>query len=211
MSRLLGLWSKMPWASLGMVVLAAVGVHAQESTDIAAQITAINAGLADQKVMLDTIWVIVAALLVFFMNLGFAMVETGFCRAKNCVNILSKNFIVFAASSLAFWVVGWGLMFGNGSSFMGTEGLFLLGGGDNSPASGDAYSGAYSAISWATVPLYAKFFFQLVFAGTAATIVSGAVAERIKYKSFIVFTLVLVGVIYPIVGHWIWGGGWAAA
>jgi ammonium transporter, Amt family len=174
------------------------------------QLAALQASMADHKVMMDTIWVLVTAMLVFFMNLGFALVESGFCRAKNCVNILSKNFIVFAASSLAFWIIGWGLMFGDGNGFIGTSGLWLIGGADNSPATGDAYKGVYSAIAWTTVPLLAKFFFQLVFAGTAATIVSGAVAERIKYKSFIIFTLFLVGFIYPIVGHWIWGGGWLA-
>lgn len=164
----------------------------------------------DTKVVVDTLWVLITGMLVFFMNLGFALVESGFARSKNTVNILSKNFIVFAVSSLAFWVIGWGFMFGNGSSFIGLEGLFGVGGADNSPASGDAYSGVYSAMSWATVPLLAKFFFQLVFAGTAATIVSGAVAERIKYISFIVFSFVLVAIMYPITGHWIWGGGWLA-
>lgn len=167
-------------------------------------------GPSETKVALDTIWVLVTAMLVFFMNLGFAMVESGFCRSKNTVNILSKNFIVFAISSLAFWVIGWGMMFGDGSGFVGTSGLFFIGGEDNSPMPGDLYKGVYSAISWATVPLLAKFFFQLVFAGTAATIVSGAVAERIKYISFIVFSFFLVAFIYPIVGHWIWGGGWLA-
>jgi Amt family ammonium transporter len=167
---------------------------------------------ADIKVMLDTVWVMVTGMLVFFMNLGFATVESGMCRAKNCVNILSKNFVVFAVTTLAYWVLGWGLMFGNdgGSGFMGKEGLWLLAGPDNSPATGDAYSGAYSAIAWAGVPFYVKFFFQLVFAGTAATIVSGAVAERIKYLSFIVFSFVMGVAIYPIIGHWIWGGGWLA-
>jgi ammonium transporter, Amt family len=164
----------------------------------------------ETKVILDTIWVLVTAMLVFFMNLGFAMVESGFARAKNCVNILSKNFIVFAVSSLGFLLLGWGLMFGDGSSFIGLKGLFFLGGADNSPAVGDAYKGVYSAINWTGVPLLAKFFFQLVFCGTAATIVSGAVAERIKYKSFIVFTFVMAIFIYPVVGHWIWGGGWLA-
>ncbi len=164
----------------------------------------------DTKVVLDTLWVLIAAMLVFFMNLGFAMVESGFARAKNCVNILSKNFIVFAASSLGFLLLGWGLMFGDGNGFIGLQGLFFLGGADNSPAIGDAYKGVYSAINWTGVPLLAKFFFQLVFCGTAATIVSGAVAERIKYKSFIAFTFVMAIFIYPVVGHWIWGGGWAA-
>jgi len=164
----------------------------------------------ETKVIVDTLWVLITGMLVFFMNLGFALVESGFAQSKNTVNILSKNFIVFAVSSLAFWVIGWGLMFGNGSGFVGLEGLFGIGGADNSPASGDAYSGVYSAMSWATIPLLAKFFFQLVFAGTAATIVSGAVAERIKYISFIVFSFVLVAIMYPITGHWIWGGGWLA-
>ncbi len=162
------------------------------------------------KVMLDTLWVLITAMLVFFMNLGFACVESGFCRQKNCVNILSKNFIVFAASSVAFWILGWGLMFGDGTGFMGQKGLLLLKGLDNSPATGADYQGVYSSMNWTGVPFLAKFFFQLVFAGTAATIVSGAVAERIKYVAFILFTFVLVGIIYPIAGHWIWGGGWLA-
>ncbi|MHC1693891.1 MAG: ammonium transporter [Eubacteriales bacterium] len=164
----------------------------------------------DTKVILDTIWVIFAGVLVFFMNLGFASVEAGLARQKNSVNILSKNFIVFAVSSLGFLVLGWGLMFGDGNGFMGLNGLFMASGADNSPAVGEAYQGVYSAISWAGVPFWSKFFFQLVFCGTAATIVSGAVAERIKYISFIVFSLVLTMLVYPIVGHWIWGGGFLA-
>lgn len=164
----------------------------------------------EMKIIVDTIWVLVTAKLVFFMNLGFAMVESGFARVKNCVNILSKNFIVFAVSSLGFLLLGWGLMFGDGNPFVGLKGIFFLTGLDNSPATGEAYKGVYTAISWTGVPLWAKFFFQLVFCGTAATIVSGAVAERIKYKSFILFSFVMTMLIYPIVGHWIWGGGWLA-
>jgi Amt family ammonium transporter len=163
------------------------------------------------KVAADTVWTLLTAALVFFMNLGFALVESGFCRSKNTVNILSKNFIVFAISSLAFYIFGWGLMFGNGNAWFGLEGLFAISGADNSPATGDAYIGAYKAIAWTGIPVYAKFFFQLVFAGTAATIVSGAVAERIKYISFIVFSFLLVAFIYPVTGHWIWGGGWVAS
>lgn len=164
----------------------------------------------DAKVALDTIWTLVTAMLVFFMNAGFACVEAGFQQSKNCVNVLSKNFVVFACSTLAFWFIGWGLMFGDGSGWLGLQGLLMLGGADNSPATGDAYQGVYSAIAWTGVPLTAKFFFQLVFAGTAATIVSGSVGGRIKYLSFIIFSFLLVGLIYPIVGHWIWGGGWLA-
>lgn len=160
------------------------------------------------KVMIDTIWVLITAKMVFFMNLGFAMVESGFARSKNCVNILSKNFVVFAVSSLGFLIIGWGLMFGDGNPLIGLKGLFFASGLDNSPAIGEAYRGVYSALSWTGVPMWAKFFFQLVFCGTAATIVSGAVAERIKYKSFIVFSFLMAMFIYPIVGHWIWGGGW---
>lgn len=162
------------------------------------------------QLMLDTVWVMSTAYLVFFMNLGFGMLESGLARSKNCVNICSKNFIVFAISTLAYYVIGWGLMFGNGTPYVGTEGLWMLNGADNSPATLKDYVGSYSAINWTGVPLNAKFFFQLVFAGTAATIVSGAVAERIKYISFIIFAFLLVAFIYPIVGHWIWGGGFLA-
>ena len=145
----------------------------------------------DIKIMADTLWVMVTAMLVFFMNLGFACVESGMCRAKNCVNILSKNFIVFAVTSIGFLLLGWGIMFGSGNDCIGTSGLWMVGGADNSPATGDAYEGDYKAINWTGVPLWAKFFFQLVFAGTAATIVSGAVAERIKYHTFIVFSFIM--------------------
>lgn len=161
----------------------------------------------DLKVTLDTLWVLLAGILVFFMNLGFACVETGFARSKNAVNILSKNLIVFAVSSLGYLLLGFGFMFGDGNGFIGLSGLFMLSGADTSPATNEAYEGVYSALSWTGIPLYAKFFFQLVFCGTAATIVSGAVAERIKYISFIVFSFALTLVIYPIIGHWIWGGG----
>jgi len=164
-------------------------------------------GAPDFKVMADTVWVLITAALVFFMNLGFATVESGLCRAKNTVNILSKNVIVFCVTSLAFWAIGFAFMFGEGNLFIGLKGLFLIG-SDNSPATGEAYKGIFSSLNWTGVPLYAKFFFQLVFAGTAATIVSGAVAERIKYFSFFAFSFLMGALIYPIQGHWIWGGGW---
>lgn len=171
------------------------------------------------RVGLDTVWVLVCAMLVFWMNAGFALVESGLCRQKNCVNILAKNFIVFAVSTLSFWVIGWGLMFGDGTPWVGTSGLFFVSGADNSPALGTAYAsmnpfssteyaGVYGSINWTPTPLWAKFFFQLVFAGTAATIVSGAVAERIKFGSFMIFSVILVAFMYPVTGHWIWGGGY---
>jgi ammonium transporter, Amt family len=162
----------------------------------------------DLKVLLDTVWVVVATILVVFMNAGFAMLETGLCRQKNAVNILAKNLIVFALATVAFWAIGFALMFGDGNGFIGTQGFFLLG-PDNSPAIED-YKGIFGSMSWAGVPLAAKFMFQVAFAGTAATIVSGAVAERIKFTDFLIFSLLLVGIAYAITGHWIWGGGWLA-
>ena len=164
----------------------------------------------DLKVQIDTMWVLVTAFLVFWMNCGFGCVESGLCRAKNTANILGKNFVVFAFSTVAYWLIGFGIMYGDGNSFMGLSG-WLVTGADNSPAMAADYKGVYTSLNWTGVPLLAKFFFQLVFAGTAATIVSGCVAERIHYKSFMIFTLVLVGLSYPITGHWIWGGGWLSA
>lgn len=187
-----------------------IAATAQDAPGKAEDITKLATTAADLRVGLDTMWVMVAGFLVFFMNAGFGMLETGFCRQKNAVNVLAKNLIVFALSTIAFWTLGFGLMFGNGNPFVGTEGLFFLSGADNSPATLTDYQGAYNALNWAGVPLAAKFFFQLVFAGTAATIVSGAVAERIKFVDFLIFSLLLVGVAYPITGHWIWGGGWLA-
>jgi Amt family ammonium transporter len=220
--RLFGAARSLPaLAAAGALFLGAAAAGAEEMTTTE-KLDALIAASSDLRIGIDTVWVLVAAMLVFFMNAGFGLLESGLCRAKNTVNILSKNFIVFAASTISFWVVGWGLMFGDGNGFLGLQGLFFLGGADNSPALGEAYAamnpfstatyeGVYSAINWTPVPLWAKFFFQLVFAGTAATIVSGAVAERIKFKSFLVFSFLLIAFAYPITGHWIWGGGWLSA
>jgi Amt family ammonium transporter len=210
MRNYINLWYVLVLIACGILVAANTpsALAAEESSNAAPAAAAPTLAVGDLKVMADTVWVLVTAMLVFFMNLGFACVESGMCRAKNCVNILSKNFIVFAVTSIGFWLLGWGLMFGNGSALIGSEGLWAVSGADNSPATASAYQGAYAALNWTGVPLWAKFFFQLVFAGTAATIVSGAVAERIKYLSFIVFSFIMAMAIYPVVGHWIWGGGW---
>jgi Amt family ammonium transporter len=151
---------------------------------------------------LNTIWVLIASILVIFMNAGFGMLETGFCRQKNAVNILTKNLIVFALATIAYWVIGFSLMFGAAGSngFMGWGGLFL----GEDPAT-------YGLQPFpAGLPISVFFLFQVAFAGTAATIVSGSVAERIKFVDFLVFSLIIVGIIYPITGHWIWGGGFLA-
>ncbi|AFY67881.1 ammonium transporter [Geitlerinema sp. PCC 7407] len=148
---------------------------------------------------LNAIWVLVASILVIFMNAGFAMLETGFCRQKNAVNILTKNLIVFALATIAYWAFGFSLMFGaNGNGFIGWGGFFLS---SNDPAT-------YGLNPFpAGLPIALSFLFQSAFAGTAATIVSGAVAERIKFVDFLIFSLLLIGVAYPISGHWVWGGG----
>lgn len=200
---------------VGSLLAAAIPAFAQTT---AAPAPIDPAALSSLRIGLDTVWVLVTAMLVFWMNAGFALVESGLCQSKNCVNILAKNFIVFAVSTISFWVIGWGLMFGDGTPVVGTSGLFFVSGADNSPALGAAYAsmnpfstatyaGVYGAINWTPVPLWAKFFFQLVFAGTAATIVSGAVAERIKFGAFMIFSFLLVAFVYPVSGHWIWGGG----
>ncbi|MBI83431.1 MAG: ammonium transporter [Planctomycetaceae bacterium] len=192
--------------ALGMFLAQGGTIGAQE--EAAGEATTDAAALWTTEVAVDTLWVLAAGFLVFFMNAGFGCVEAGFCRAKNAVNILGKNFVVFGISSLAFWILGWAIMFGDGNDWLGSTG-WLVAGADNSPAV-DNYEGVYGSISWSGIPLFAKFFFQLVFAGTAATIVSGCVAERIHYKSYMLFTVFLVALSYPITGHWIWGGGWLA-
>jgi Amt family ammonium transporter len=160
-------------------------------------------------VTVDTFWVFITAVLVFFMQAGFSLVEAGLNAAKNAVNILFKNLMDFSVASVAFFAVGFGLMFGDGNPFIGLSG-WMLAGADNSPMTGDAYSGVYGSLNWTGVPLYAKYFFQMVFAGTAATIVSGAVAGRIKFVHYLIVSVLMTTVIYPISGHWAWGGGWLA-
>jgi Amt family ammonium transporter len=140
----------------------------------------------------DTIWVLLAAALVFFMQAGFAMVEAGLTRIKNTGNIIMKNLMDFAIGTIVFWLLGFGLMFGTDlGGFMGTPDLLVL--------QGD-YSAGY--------PSYAFVIFQTVFCATAATIVSGAMAERTKFISYLIYSAMISMIIYPISGHWIWGGGW---
>ena len=143
----------------------------------------------------DTIWVLLAAALVFLMQAGFAMVETGFTRAKNAGNIIMKNLMDFSIGTVVFWIMGFGIMFGAGTGLFGEFDFF---------AQMD-----YSFLGL-SVPTYAFLIFQTVFAATAATIVSGAMAERTKFISYVIYSLVLSALIYPISGHWIWGGGWLA-
>ena len=142
----------------------------------------------------NTIWVLVGAALVFFMQAGFALCEAGFTRAKNTGNILMKNLMDFCIGTPVFWLLGFGLMFGGAGA--------LIGGFD------PLVRGDYSAILPEGVPLMAFFIFQTVFCATSATIVSGAMAERTKFISYCIYSLIISAVIYPVSGHWIWGGGW---
>ncbi|NEQ83754.1 MAG: hypothetical protein F6K26_27275, partial [Moorea sp. SIO2I5] len=151
------------------------------------------------KEILDTIWLVIAGFFIFFMNAGFCLLETGFCRKQNAINILAKNLVVFSIATVAFWLCGAGLMFGGNNSWIGTEGFFFSG--------QDIFNRSSGSDSMAMEE--AQFFFQLVFAGTAATIVSGAVAERMRFLSFLIFSFLLVGFLYPITGHWAWSeSGW---
>ena len=197
----------MRFFGLAAAIIALASVFSYAGNAWAQDAKVLEKSIVDLRVALDTVWVLVAGFLVFWMHAGFAMLESGLCRAKNTIAILYKNFGVVAVSSLAYWVIGFALMFGDGNSIFGANGLFVFG-ADNSPAMGDAYKGVFSSLNWSGIPLLAKFFFQLVFAATAATIVSGCVAERIHFSSFMIFSFILVAVIYPIQGHWIWGGGW---
>lgn len=147
----------------------------------------------DTKVV-DSLWVLISAFLVFFMHAGFALVESGFSRRKNAVMVLLKNFCVVALASVLYFAAGFALMFGDGNGFIGLSGFF---------PSGQESLGAVPE----TLPLYVFLFFQLVFAATAATIVSGAVAERSRLGTFLLFTAICSTFIYPVVGHWVWGGG----
>ena len=154
--------------------------------------------IAELQIVLDSIFLLVASVLVIFMNAGFGMLETGFCRQKNAVNILAKNLIVFAIATIAYWAIGFGLMYGEGTPFIGLAGFFFN--GDGTPYGDANYPEA--------VPPAISFLFQVAFAATAATIVSGAVAERIHFGAFLIFSFLLVAISYPITGHWVWDGGW---
>lgn len=145
--------------------------------------------ITDLALSLDTVWMLLAAMLVFFMQPGFALVEAGFTRTKNTANILMKNLLDFMLGSLLFWSVGFGIMFGAGS-FIGTPNLFNL----------NFYH--------SQLPVEGFLIFQTVFCATAATIVSGAMAERTKFSMYLAYTILISLLIYPVSGHWTWGGGW---
>lgn len=139
----------------------------------------------------DTLWVLLGAMLVFWMQPGFALVEAGMTRSKNTANILMKNFCDFMCGSVLFWIIGFSLMFGSDHGFLGWDGFFFRSNGGND-----------------TLPTAAFFIFQTMFCATAATIVSGAMAERTKFSNYLIYSILISAFIYPVSGHWGWGGGW---
>ncbi|MDR1899079.1 MAG: ammonium transporter, partial [Treponema sp.] len=145
---------------------------------------------------LDVVWLFIGAILVFIMQAGFALVETGLTRAKNATNITMKNVMDFCFGAIVYWAIGWGFMYGKDAlgGLIGTDQFF------HSPMELDFEAGGF----------YKSWFFQVVFAATAATIVSGAMAERTQFKSYLIYTCFISAFIYPISGHWVWGGGWLA-
>ncbi len=186
MSRKLGLRFIIPLGAL-VLMLAVTGIASAQGEEPPTVEFLGNA--------INIMWVLVAGFLVFFMQAGFAMVEGGMCRAKNVGNLMLKNLMDFATGSLLFFAVGYAIMFGSDRfGLVGTDNFFL---------GGFSFT-EESSFNWAF------FMYQLMFAATAATIVSGAVAERLKVSSYLIYTVVISALIYPIVGHWIWGGGWLA-
>lgn len=165
-------------ASLTTIVLLATAAGAQDAAEVQAN--------------LDNIWVFIAGILVFLMQAGFGLVEAGLTRAKNVANIMAKNLADMAVGALAFWAVGYGVAFNGGNILFGTGDFFLEGFG-----AGD-FDGLYSG--------YTPFFFQVVFAATAVTIASGAMAERTKIQGYLIFSLAMTAVIYPVVVHSFWSG-----
>jgi ammonium transporter, Amt family len=175
-------WVLLPALVAAALIAATTSAHAQASDP-----------LAELTRGLNTLWVLVAAMLVFFMQAGFALLEAGVTRAKNTTNIFFKNLVDFMFATMAYWAVGYAFMFGASTGgFIGSSEFFV------SAASADV----------ADLPVMAFWFFQLVFAGTAATIVSGAMAERTRFVSYLIVSFVITAFIYPIAGHWMWGGGW---
>ena len=168
---------------LGIFLASSTALFAEEAATAAPAIQPIN-----------VVWTLVASFLVFFMQAGFAMVEVGFTRAKNASNILMKNLMDFSVGSIVFFALGFGLMFGDSvSGLIGSSKFFL------------SHAGT---VDGAGLWEYTFWLFQCVFAATAATIVSGAMAERTKFISYLIYSVLISAIIYPISGHWIWGGGW---
>ncbi len=178
-------------AALTLLFLVPTALWAQEAPTAEAGVSADT--VSDLATGINTVWMLLAAMLVFFMQPGFALVEAGFTRSKNTANILMKNFVDFIFGSLLFWIIGFGLMFGTGG-FVGAPHFFDI--------------DAMEKIIDNGLPIEGFLIFQTVFCATSATIVSGAMAERTKFSMYLVYTIFISVLIYPVSGHWTWGGGW---
>ncbi|WP_026676308.1 ammonium transporter [Fictibacillus gelatini] len=148
--------------------------------------------------MMDSLWVVVAAVLVIGMQAGFALLEAGSTRMKNSGHVAGKQIVSFAIVSIAFWAFGFGLTFGDGNRFFGTSGWFLA----------ESSKKTFASLDWANVPLSLKFLFQMAFAGVSLAIAWGGFAERAKLSVYFIFGTLFTVIIYPVIGHWVWGGGW---
>lgn len=153
---------------------------------------------------IDTTWVVVAAVLVMFMQAGFAMLEAGFCRMKNAGHTAMKNLLIFAIASVFFWAFGFAVAFGTGNPIMGTAGWFIN-------AATDQVDTVFASLSFANVPIGAKYLFEVVFLAVSLAIVWGGLAERAKLHVYIIYSIIFSVIIYPVVAHWIWGGGWLSS
>lgn len=178
-------------AALAALMLAPAAAFAQE------------AGASAESVAVDTVWVMLATFLVFFMQAGFFTLEIGFTRAKNAGHIAWKILVNLSISAIAFWAVGFAIAFGTGSGFAGSSGWFLNVSPDNA-------NDVFASLSFSNVPISAKFLFEFAFAAVSLAIVWGALLERTKMVVYFVFGVAFSAFIYPVVGHWIWGGGWLA-
>ena len=174
-----------PLAALAVLLVLTPLPATAQTAEPATGVLAVNA--------VDTVWVLLAAFFVFFMQAGFGMVEAGFIRAKNACNILTKNFLDYCSASIMFFLVGYALMFGKGNGFIGFSG-FGMSGAENP----------------SEVPIGAFWLFQAAFCGAAATIVAGGMAGRMKFCAYLLYTVVISALVYPIIGHWVWGGVWLA-
>ena len=183
-------WMLAMCVGLALVAWPAPAVAQEEATDVVSSISG-----------LDTVWVLLGAFLVFFMQAGFGMVEAGFIRAKNACNILTKNFLDYCIASIMFFLVGYAFMFGEGDGFMGWSGFAL---------SVDEFTDLVPGCP-DNLPIWAFWLFQAAFCGAAATIVAGAMAERMKFHAYLLYTVVISALVYPIIGHWVWNSqGWLA-
>ncbi|WP_040951607.1 ammonium transporter [Gorillibacterium massiliense] len=183
------MWKKLVFPAIVMLLLFPGMAFAEDAT--AGQLQA----------AINSVWVMVAAVLVIFMQAGFALLEAGSTRMKNAGHVAGKTVLTFGICAIVFWAIGFGLAFGDGNQFFGTTG-FLLDGTEHQAAA------AFSSLSAADIPISIKFLFQLAFAGVSLAIAWGGFAERAKLPVYFIFGVLFTIVIYPIVAHWVWGGGW---